>query len=96
MQDKIGKVVEDIEKCGTKFVRMQFVDIHGTPKNMAVPLSKPDDIEDILKDGLLFDGSSIEGFVDINESDLIIKPDSSHILNFALEARREGCMQIHL
>jgi len=75
MQDKIGKVIQDIERCGTKFVRLQFVDIHGTPKNMAVPLVKPRDIEDILKDGLLFDGSSIEGFVDINASDLIIKPD---------------------
>ncbi|MDP3065222.1 MAG: type I glutamate--ammonia ligase [Methanobacteriaceae archaeon] len=75
MQDKIGKVIQDIERCGTKFVRLQFVDIHGTPKNMAVPLVKPDDIETILKDGLLFDGSSVEGFVDINESDLIIKPD---------------------
>ncbi len=53
MQDKIGKVIEDIERCGTKFVRMQFVDIHGTPKNMAVPIAKPEDIEDILKDGLL-------------------------------------------
>jgi len=76
MQDKIGKVIQDIERCGTKFVRLQFVDINGTPKNMAVPLVKPGDIEDILKDGLLFDGSSIEGFVDINASDLIIKPDA--------------------
>jgi glutamine synthetase len=75
MQDKIGKVVQNIERCGTKFVRLQFVDIHGTPKNMSVPIVKPDDIEDILKDGLLFDGSSVEGFVDINNSDLIIKPD---------------------
>ena len=75
MQDKIGKVIQDIERCGTKFVRLQFVDINGTPKNMAVPLVKPGDIEDILKDGLLFDGSSIEGFVNINASDLIIKPD---------------------
>ena len=76
MQDKIGKVIQDIQRCGTKFVRLQFVDINGTPKNMAVPLVKPGDIEDILKDGLLFDGSSIEGFVDINASDLIIKPDA--------------------
>ena len=75
MSDKIGQVIENIEKCGTKFVRLQFVDIHGTPKNMAIPLVKPDQIEDILKDGLLFDGSSAEGFVDINESDLILKPD---------------------
>jgi glutamine synthetase len=75
MSDKIGQVIENIEKCGTKFVRLQFVDIHGTPKNMAIPLVKPDQIEDIIKDGLLFDGSSVEGFVDINESDLILKPD---------------------
>ena len=75
MSDKIGQVIKNIEDCGTKFVRLQFVDIHGTPKNMAIPLNKPDQIEDIIKDGLLFDGSSVEGFVDINESDLILKPD---------------------
>ncbi|MCE5213751.1 MAG: type I glutamate--ammonia ligase [Methanobacterium sp.] len=75
MSDEIGKVIEDIEKCGTKFVRLQFVDINGTPKNMAIPLVKPGDIEDIIKDGLLFDGSSVDGFVDINDSDLILKPD---------------------
>ena len=75
MSDKIGQVIENIEKCGTKFVRLQFVDIHGTPKNMAIPLNKPDQIEDIIKDGLLFDGSSVEGFADINNSDLILKPD---------------------
>lgn len=75
MSDKIGQIIENIEKSGTKFVRLQFVDIHGTPKNMAIPLVKPGQIEDIIKDGLLFDGSSVEGFVDINESDLILKPD---------------------
>ena len=60
MQDKIGKLLEDIEKCGIKFVRLQFVDIHGTPKNMAIPLVKPTDIEAIIKDGILFDGSSVD------------------------------------
>ncbi|MGZ7047534.1 MAG: type I glutamate--ammonia ligase [Methanobacterium sp.] len=75
MSDKIGQVIENIERCGTKFVRLQFVDIHGTPKNMAMPLDKPGDIEEVIKDGILFDGSSIEGFVDINNSDLILKPD---------------------
>ena len=39
MQDKIGKVIEDIERCGTKFVRMQFVDIHGTPKEYGSSIS---------------------------------------------------------
>lgn len=75
MSDKIGHVIKNIEKCGTKFVRLQFVDIHGTPKNMALPLVKPDDIEDVIKDGLLFDGSSVDGFVDIYDSDLVLKPD---------------------
>jgi glutamine synthetase len=75
MEDNVGKVIQEIERCGIKFVRLQFVDIHGTPKNMAVPLAKPDDFEEILKNGLLFDGSSVAGFVNINDSDLIIKPD---------------------
>ena len=75
MSDKIGKIIAKMDECGVKFVRLQFVDIHGKPKNMAIPLVRPDQIEDIIKDGLLFDGSSIEGFVDINESDLVLKPD---------------------
>jgi glutamine synthetase len=75
MSDKIGQIIEKMDECGTKFLRLQFVDIHGTPKNMAIPLVRPDQVEDIIKDGLLFDGSSVEGFADINASDLILKPD---------------------
>jgi glutamine synthetase len=90
LQDKIGKVIENIEKCGTKFVRLQFVDIHGTPKNMAIPLEKPEDIEDIIKDGLLFDGSSVEGFVDINNSDLVIKPDPATFSSLPWRPEEKG------
>jgi glutamine synthetase len=75
LQDKVKQIVDKIGTCGIKFLRLQFVDINGAPKNMAVPLAKPEDIIDIIENGLLFDGSSIEGFVDINASDLIIKPD---------------------
>ena len=90
MSDEIGKVIENIEKCGTMFVRLQFVDIHGTPKNMAVPLVKPGDIEDIIKDGLLFDGSSVEGFVDINNSDLILKPDPKTFSSLPWRPEEQG------
>lgn len=90
MSDKIGQVIENIERCGTKFVRLQFVDIHGTPKNMAIPLVKPDDIEDIIKDGLLFDGSSIEGFADINASDLILKPDPNTFSSLPWRPEEKG------
>ncbi len=75
MSNKVGQIISKMDECGVKFVRLQFVDIHGTPKNMAVPINKADQIEDIIKDGLLFDGSSVEGFADINDSDLIVKPD---------------------
>lgn len=75
MDDKIEKIMEKVDECDIKFVRLQFVDIHGAAKNMAIPLMRPDQLEDIIKEGILFDGSSIEGFVDINESDLVLKPE---------------------
>ncbi|MBC7097129.1 MAG: glutamine synthetase beta-grasp domain-containing protein, partial [Methanobacteriales archaeon] len=75
MDDKIEKIMEKVNECDIKFVRLQFVDIHGAAKNMAIPLMRADQIEDMIKEGILFDGSSIEGFVDINESDLVLKPE---------------------
>ncbi|KZX10343.1 type I glutamate--ammonia ligase [Methanobrevibacter filiformis] len=75
MTDVVGNVIKEIEEKNIKFIRLQFVDIHGTPKNIAVSLGKPEDIEDLFADGMLFDGSSVEGFVEIHESDLILKPD---------------------
>ena len=44
---------------------------------MAVPINHVDQIEDIINDGLLFDGSSVDGFADISDSDLILKPELS-------------------
>ena len=73
--DKIDNIVKQIEEHDCKFLRCQFSDIHGIPKNVAVSLKKPSDVEDIIEDGVLFDGSSIDGFVDINQSDLALKPD---------------------
>ncbi|MER2024584.1 MAG: glutamine synthetase beta-grasp domain-containing protein [Eubacteriales bacterium] len=42
---------------------------------MAVPLKNANDVEDIVNDGLLFDGSSVAGLASINDSDLLAKPD---------------------
>ncbi len=75
--DKIDNIIKQIDEYGSKFLRLQFSDIHGIPKSMAVSLKKPDDAEDIIDNGLLFDGSSVAGFVDINDSDLALKPDIS-------------------
>ena len=55
--NKIDQIIRTIEENDVKFLKLQISDIHGLPKSMAVPLKKADDIEDIVNDGLLFDGS---------------------------------------
>lgn len=56
------------------FVRLQFVDIFGMMKNVAIT---PGELERAIKNGMMFDGSSIEGFVRIEESDMFLRPDLS-------------------
>ncbi len=61
-----------VEKEDVRFVRLQFTDILGTMRNMAVTTSK---LKDALDGRCMFDGSSIKGFVSIEESDLFLHPD---------------------
>ncbi|SNQ59664.1 type I glutamate--ammonia ligase [Candidatus Methanoperedens nitratireducens] len=65
-------VLTSIEENQVRFLRLQFVDIGGMVKNVGIPVSQA---EKALKSGIAFDGSSIEGFVRIEESDMILKPD---------------------
>ncbi|MDO5849895.1 MAG: type I glutamate--ammonia ligase [Methanobacteriaceae archaeon] len=76
MDEKIAKLIEKMKADNIKFIRLQFVDLHGIPKNVSIPF-KVDDMEDIVEKGVLFDGSSIAGFVGVNASDLVLKPDIS-------------------
>ena len=55
-----------------KFIRLQFTDILGTIKNVEIPISQ---LEKALDNKMMFDGSSIEGFVRIEESDMYLIPD---------------------
>lgn len=75
MTKEVDTIMEQMEKDEIVFVRLQFVDINGKPQNVSLPPST--DMEDLFTNGTLFDGSSIDGFVEINESDLILKPDIS-------------------
>ena len=68
-RDEIMKIIKE---KNVNFFRLQFVDIFGAMKNIAMPLSQ---IEKALDGKIMFDGSSIEGFVRINESDMYLKPD---------------------
>ena len=54
------------------FMRLQFTDILGVIKNVEVPTRQ---FEAALDGRIMFDGSSIEGFVRIEESDMLLRPD---------------------
>ena len=73
-EEKMQRVVEQMKEDNIKFIRLQFVDINGTVKNIVIPFNG-DDMSELFNEGMLFDGSSIAGFVGINDSDLILKPD---------------------
>ncbi|MFB6177421.1 MAG: glutamine synthetase beta-grasp domain-containing protein, partial [Halobaculum sp.] len=66
------EVLDQIESENVDFLRLQFTDILGTVKNVSVPASQA---EKAFTEGIYFDGSSIEGFVRIQESDMRLDPD---------------------
>ncbi len=61
-----------IEQEKVSFILLQFSDFLGQPKNVVVDVDR---LDDVLENGLWFDGSSIEGFARIAESDMLLKPD---------------------
>ena len=74
--DLAGAGKEDVldltRRFGVDFIRLQFTDIMGINKNVEVPRSQ---FGKALDGEIMFDGSSIEGFVRIEESDMLLKPD---------------------
>jgi glutamine synthetase len=65
-------VLASAEQQKVKFLRLQFTDILGTIKNVEIPNRQ---FEEALDGKVMFDGSSIEGFVRIEESDMYLRPD---------------------
>lgn len=65
-------IINMIQDNDVEFIRLQFTDIFGTLKNVAITASQ---IERALNNECMFDGSAIEGFVRIEESDMYLHPD---------------------
>ena len=65
-------IIQMVEDDDVEFIRLQFTDIFGALKNVAITASQ---IEKVLDNGCMFDGSSIEGFARIEESDMYLVPD---------------------
>ncbi|BCV21448.1 type I glutamate--ammonia ligase [Moorella sp. Hama-1] len=78
-KEKKAAVLQQAEEWGVKFVRLQFTDIFGVLKNVAIPV---DQLPKALNNELMFDGSSIEGFVRIEESDMYLRPDPDTFVVF--------------
>lgn len=66
-------VLKMAEENDVKFIRLQFTDVFGMLKNVAITSRQ---LERVLEEGCMFDGSSIDGFVRIEESDMLLKPDT--------------------
>ena len=67
-------VLRTVEERGIKFIRLWFTDVLGFLKSFAIT---PQELEGAFLEGMGFDGSSIEGFSRIQESDMVAKPDPS-------------------
>lgn len=76
------KIIQDVKDQNVRFLRLMFTDILGTVKNVEVPVSQ---LDKVLDGKMMFDGSSIEGFVRIQESDMYLQPDLDTWLVFTWE-----------
>lgn len=75
-------IIRMVEEEDVEFIRLQFTDIFGTMKNIAITASQ---LEKALDNKCMFDGSSIEGFVRVEESDMYLASGSGYFYNFPME-----------
>lgn len=84
-----NELVVRAREDGVKFISLQFTDILGTIKSVTIPLGQ---LESALDNGVWFDGSSVEGFARIYESDMVLIPDPAtyRILPWSTVERRRA------
>lgn len=83
-----NEILAKAREAQVKFIRLQFTDILGVLKNVAITVEQ---LEKALDGELMFDGSSIEGFVRIEESDMYLRPDPDTFVVFPWRPR-EGAV----
>src|SRR3954470_19963093 len=72
MEPQLEYVLRTVEERGVRFVRLWFTDVLGFLKSVEIT---PAELEVALEEGMTFDGSTIEGYSRIQESDMLAKPD---------------------
>ena len=83
------ELLERVQADGVQFISLQFVDVTGAVKSVDIPASR---LGEALEDGIWFDGSSVEGYARIQESDmwLILNPETYAVLPWSPEERRRA------
>ena len=74
MQAQTDYVLRTVEERGVRFVRLWFTDVLGFLKSFAIT---PAELETALEEGMTFDGSAIEGYSRVQESDMLAVPDAN-------------------
>ena len=68
-----AKLLQQLKDEEIKYVDLRFTDTHGQEKHVSIPVSGVDD--DLIDNGRVFDGSSIEAWKNISASDMVLMPD---------------------
>ena len=84
-------ILHDVKETGVRFIHMQFTDLAGQLKNVAITT---DQLHKALDGEIMFDGSSIEGFVRIEESDMYLRPDFDTFAVFPWHPREGGMARL--
>ncbi len=86
---KAEDVIRQVHEDGVKFLSLQFTDLFGQVKSVDIPAHR---LPEALDQGVWFDGSSIEGFARIQESDMLLQPDPAtyRVLPWSAPERRRA------
>src|SRR5579884_698815 len=76
-------VQRTVEERGIRYIQLWFTDVLGTPKSFSIT---PAELENALEEGMTFDGSAIDGFSRVQESDVLARPDVNTFQILPIEA----------
>ncbi|MFI5274310.1 MAG: glutamine synthetase beta-grasp domain-containing protein, partial [Ktedonobacterales bacterium] len=89
--DEVAHLIERVETQGVRFINLEFTDVVGMAKCVTIPAEQ---LADTLAHGKWFDGSSIEGFARVAETDMYLRPDAATYAEVpwhsAIEAGEDG------
>jgi glutamine synthetase len=90
-KETAARILKKMEENDIKFVKLWFTDILGFLKSFSVPF---EEMEKAFNEGIGFDGSSIEGFVRIDESDMVAIPDPSTFAVLPWRPKEKGVARV--